>query len=103
MHALSRDPTLPGAARARARRRNDGLDIQRYYLEQVEAQAGDALHASVDRDGVLPYWRAMLDRLESAPGSVATTLDWAIKRVLFRPFSRDSVGRMIDSCRDMPF
>ncbi len=28
-------------------------------------------------------WRLTLDQLESAPGSVATVLDWAIKRHLF--------------------
>ncbi len=74
------------------------LDIQRHYLGLAEARV-DAAFMPPWAGEVCRQWRAMLDRLErGAPQTVATTLDWAIKRVLYedharrRGFDEGSVG-----------
>ena len=59
------------------------MQIQRHYLEIAEAHCG-APFMPPWADRVCLEWRKMLDRLENgAPGSVASTLDWAIKLALF--------------------
>lgn len=63
------------------------VEIQRNYLELVEAHAQDAFMPSWAPE-VCRRWRDILDRLEQGPGSVAKTLDWAIKRALYQEFAR---------------
>jgi proteasome accessory factor A len=58
------------------------LAIQRRYLEQVEAHVGDSFMPDWAGE-VCRRWRAVLDQLERAPGAVARTLDWGIKRALY--------------------
>ena len=66
--------------------RRSPLDIQRHYLQMTEAHLGD---------GTLPawaaeacqLWRAMLDRLEGAPSTVTSTLDWGIKLALYSHYA----------------
>jgi hypothetical protein len=58
------------------------LNIQRHYLELVEAHLGT--HYLPDwAERVCGMWRTVLDDLETEPARVASTLDWAIKRRLF--------------------
>jgi proteasome accessory factor A len=64
------------------------LEIQRRYLEKAEVHLG--------ADFMPPWagtactqWRAMLDRLEGGPRAVLTTLDWAIKRMVFGRFASE--------------
>ena len=82
LHALSRDPSCRVPLALAGGGDMTAVQIQRYYLEQAEARIG-ADFMPPWAGTACTYWRAMLDRLESAPASVATTLDWAIKRALF--------------------
>jgi hypothetical protein len=56
--------------------------IQRHYLELAEANLGKSFMPPF-AETVCRKWRAMLDRLQGAPASVATMLDWGIKYALF--------------------
>jgi proteasome accessory factor A len=56
--------------------------IQRHYLEQAEAHVGDSFMPAWAAE-VCGRWRAVLDQLEDAPGSVAQSLDWGIKLALY--------------------
>lgn len=58
------------------------IDIQRHYLEQVEAHLGSGLLPEWAAE-VCRHWRAILHELEGAPGSVEKILDWGIKRALY--------------------
>jgi hypothetical protein len=63
------------------------VTIQHHYLETAEAN----LHAGFMPSwaaGVCTGWRAMLDRLEGAPDSVAGCLDWALKYQILRNRAR---------------
>jgi len=104
LHSLVRDPTCRMPLAMEQGPPMSPLQIQRYYLEQAESHAGG--------DFMPPwagmacrYWRAMLDQLESAPDSVVTTLDWAIRRSLFtrlldrRSFTWDWVCRWNEALR----
>jgi hypothetical protein len=65
-----------------AGRTTTALALQRHYLRAAEARIGAEYMPEWTRTAC-EYWRAMLDQLERAPDSVATTLDWGIKRALF--------------------
>jgi len=82
LHALTRDPTCRVPLALERGGEMTALDIQRYYLERAEARIGSGFMPPWT-ETACARWRAMLDRLESSPASVTTTLDWAIKRVLF--------------------
>ena len=56
--------------------------IQRHYLAQVEHCRRRDLPAWAPE--LCRLWKSRLDALESAAASVERTLDWAIKRALFR-------------------
>lgn len=58
------------------------VDIQRHYLECVEAHFDD-LHLPAWAERVCRMWRAVLDALDEDRDRLGTTLDWAIKRRLF--------------------
>jgi proteasome accessory factor A len=63
------------------------LEVQRQYLAQAEAHAGDDFMPPWAGE-VCRHWRAMLDRLEHGSAAVAKTLDWAIKLSLFQNHAR---------------
>jgi proteasome accessory factor A len=106
LHSLVRDPACRMPLAMAQGGPMSPLQIQRYYLEQAEAH--------VDADFMPPwagtacrYWRAMVDQLESAPDSVAATLDWAIRRALFgrlldrRGFTWERVSRWNEALRTL--
>lgn len=76
------DPTCRATAPSRDGRRLSALAIQRVYLAYAESHLGAAFMPEWT-ERVCAAWRGCLDRLEGAPTSVATTLDWAIKYALF--------------------
>ncbi len=82
LHAIVRDPSCRARVRLADGREMTALELQRHYLRAAEARAGAAWMPDWTQ-AACEYWRAMLDELEHAPQSVATTLDWGIKRALF--------------------
>jgi hypothetical protein len=82
LHAIVRDPSCRAEVALTDGSKTTALDIQRQYLRAAEAHV-DAAWMPEWAHAACVEWRAMLDQLEGAPGSVATTLDWAIKRALF--------------------
>jgi hypothetical protein len=59
------------------------IDIQRHYLEAVEARFDD-LRLPPWAERVCTLWRMVLDELDADSDGTATVLDWAIKRRLFQ-------------------
>jgi len=83
LHAIVRDPSCRAEVPLANGRETTALELQRYYLGAAEARLGATWMPEWTR-AACDEWRAMLDRLENgAPRSVATTLDWSIKRALF--------------------
>jgi proteasome accessory factor A len=87
LHQIAGDPKCKAAVRLLKGGQRTALQIQRHYLEQAEAH--------LDREFMPPWagevcrqWRAILDQLENAPASAATTLDWAIKLALYSDRAR---------------
>jgi proteasome accessory factor A len=97
LHLFAADPTCTATAETTSGRRLTAIAIQRHYLEQAEAHAGDAFMPPWAGE-VCRRWRAVLDGLERGPESVATSLDWAIKlglyrdRIARRGFTWESLG-----------
>jgi len=67
--------------------RRSPLDIQRHYLQMAEAHLGGGSLPAWAAEAC-QMWRAMLDRLEGAPDTVASTLDWGIKLALYSHYAR---------------
>lgn len=63
------------------------LSIQRHYLEQVENYLDQQFMPPWGPD-VCREWRKILEELEDAPASIATTLDWGIKFALYQDRAR---------------
>jgi len=83
LHAVVRDPSCRAEVPLADGRRTTALELQRHYLRAAESRLGAAWMPEWAR-AACDEWRAMLGRLENgAPRSVATTLDWSIKRALF--------------------
>jgi hypothetical protein len=83
MRGFALDPTCRASAEAIGGKSLSAVQIQRHYLEMAEAHRRERFMPPWV-DEVCLQWRKMLDRLENgAPGSVASTLDWAIKLGLF--------------------
>jgi hypothetical protein len=80
LNAVSSDTTCKRKLRLASGSETTAIEIQRRLLQLAERN-----------QAVLPpwagaicaLWRFTLDELEGAPDSVATTLDWAVKRRLF--------------------
>jgi hypothetical protein len=87
MRAFAGDPTCMAAANCVRGKRLRAIDIQRHYLALAEAHVNAAFMPQWAGD-VCQEWRAILDRLETGPQSVATTLDWSIKLALLREHVR---------------
>jgi proteasome accessory factor A len=64
------------------------IDIQRHYLEQVEAQLGGSLLPDWAEDFCV-RWRAVLDDLQTDPMQLVGVLDWPTKLALYRSFVED--------------
>jgi len=82
LRTVAKDVKCQSTLRLQRGKPRTAIAIQRHYLEQAEA--------NLKMDFMPPWapevcrrWRAMLDLLEGAPGSVARTLDWAIKHALY--------------------
>jgi hypothetical protein len=83
MRRFASDPTCRVRAATGDGRQLSALEIQRHYLSLAEAyQAAPWMPPWAGKACL--SWRALLDRLEDAPGAVTATLDWAIKLALFR-------------------
>ena len=87
IRTFARDPTCRATVPAIDGRRLDALDIQHHYLNEAERHVEDAFMPPWAGD-VCRRWRATLERLEGAPASVSSVLDWAIKLPLFRDRAR---------------
>jgi hypothetical protein len=83
MRRYAADPTCRARARAKTGGELTALDIQRHYLELAEAHLSAAFMPPWAEEACR-RWRDVLERLENAPDSVGTVLDWAIKLALFR-------------------
>ncbi len=81
------DPGCTARARMAAGTPKTAIDIQRHYLEQVEAHA-DAAFMPAWTDDVCRRWRHVLDALETDPDSMSATLDWPIKLSIFKARAR---------------
>ncbi len=92
MHTFAADPSCRRKATLESRRLVTAIDVQRHYLENVEAHLGASFLPPWTYD-VCRVWRAVLDRMEENPESLSTTLDWCIKLALFRDWVR---GRGVD-------
>jgi hypothetical protein len=106
------DPTCTVTAATVGGGRISALEIQQHYLDLARRHAtADFMPAWTPR--AIEAWSAMLARLQGAPDSVATCLDWAIKhrvygsRIQKRGFTRDSLRRwsnlaiLLDVCAEL--
>jgi hypothetical protein len=87
MRVFATDPTCSRTVTIEGGRAVTALEIQHGFLKQAEAHADAAFMPSWAGE-VCRQWRAMLDRLRQGPGSVCTTLDWAIKLMLYQNHAR---------------
>lgn len=91
------DPTCKVKAKTKSGDELSACDIQRHYLELARDHL-DAEWMPSWAPEAIEQWGAMLDRLEGAPDSVATCLDWGIKYRVFeshvekRGFGREWLG-----------
>ncbi len=83
MRSFSQDVTCTVTAELCNGQHATAVDIQRHYLELAEAHLRDSFMPAWAPD-VCRAWRRMLDRLENAPQTITTTLDWGIKLALYK-------------------
>jgi hypothetical protein len=83
LRQFASDPTCKTKAKTQCGRELSAIDIQRHYLELARRHA-DAAWMPEWAPEAIEEWDAMLQRLEGAPGSVATCLDWGIKYHVFQ-------------------
>ena len=82
LHVFARDPTCSAEVPLADGRPTTALALQRHYLQVAEAHA-EAAFMPAWAPAACRDWRAVLDEIERGEASLATTLDWAIKRALF--------------------
>jgi proteasome accessory factor A len=84
------------------------IDIQRHYLDTARRHIGAAFMPPWT-EAVCTAWNAILDRLAHGPDAAATSLDWAIKRAIYRRHAGtrgfawpalDAWSRVVDSIED---
>ncbi len=80
LHAVSSDITCKRKLRLAGGGEATAIELQRRLLQLAERNRSVLPPWA---DAICSLWRLTLDRLEDAPDSVATVLDWAIKRRLF--------------------
>ncbi|MDE2127759.1 MAG: proteasome accessory factor PafA2 family protein [Armatimonadetes bacterium] len=78
MDQLNRDPTLRTLLPMKNGLSISPFDIQRRYIEFVERAAATAQFPSWTAKA-LQLWKTTIDRLETDPHSLDTTLDWRIR------------------------
>lgn len=83
MQRFASDPTCTATVKSSSGKDLTALAIQRHYLAMVEARLDTRCMPPWAR-AVCRLWRATLERLATAPDSMASTLDWAIKLALFK-------------------
>jgi len=82
LYTFAGDPRCMADAQLANGSRASAIAIQRHYLRMAEDNAHrDFMPSWTER--VCREWSAMLDRLEHAPESVATVLDWGMKLALY--------------------
>jgi proteasome accessory factor A len=85
MQTFAADPTCSAAVPSAKGESLTARMIQYHYLEQAEAHIGEDFMPPWAGE-VCRRWRETLDLLSGAPQSVATKLDWAIKRAIFQDY-----------------
>lgn len=95
MQAIASDPSCAALVETVEGRRLSALEIQYHYLTLAEKHLGDSWMPAWAEE-VCREWRKMLNSLLDAPESVATTLDWGIKRALYASYA-NSRGVVWDS------
>ncbi|MEK6324269.1 MAG: proteasome accessory factor PafA2 family protein [Acidobacteriota bacterium] len=88
MQTIASDPSCAASVEMSQGRHLSAIEIQYHYLTLAERNLDYARMPSWAPD-VCREWRAMLNRLLDAPESVATTLDWAIKRAMYAKYAND--------------
>jgi hypothetical protein len=79
IHCKARIGTLNGAPVS-------AIDIQRHYLDQVQAQLGESILPDW-AEQLCCRWQATLDGLEADPETMAGILDWPTRLGLYRAFA----------------
>jgi hypothetical protein len=82
MHRISNDDTCSAVVETEHRKCLTALEIQYHYLTCAETNLS-VPSMPPWAEQVCAQWREMLNLLLDAPHSVATTLDWAIKKRLY--------------------
>lgn len=82
LRQLVADPGRRVLAAGPDRRRLTAVEIQRHYLAVVERHLGGS-DMPAWAEPLVALWRRVLDDLDASRSTVATSLDWAIKRRLF--------------------
>lgn len=82
LRTIAGDPTCRARVHMTDGSEMTALDIQREFLTRAEAHVHDSFMPPWAEEACR-RWREMLDLLDGAPDSVATTLDWAIKYALY--------------------
>jgi len=83
LREFASDPTCQAKATTCDGRELSAVDIQRHYLELARRHL-DATWMPSWAPEAVEKWAAMLHRLQGAPDSVATCLDWGIKYRAFQ-------------------
>jgi len=86
LRVVASDPTSRATLRLSKGGSCSALEVQRHYLAQAEAHAGEK-YMPPWAEQVCVRWRETLDLLECGPQAVETTLDWAIKRALYSDYA----------------
>ncbi len=83
LHAVAADPTGQVELELESGRTTTPLALQRHYLDSVlSALARGCLPSWAD--AICTLWRRQLEAIETGGDAVARTLDWGIKRALYR-------------------
>ncbi len=90
MQSIASDPSCSALVETVGGRRLSAIEIQYHYLSLAEKHLSDS-RMPPWAELVCREWSEMLNRLLDAPESVATTLDWGIKRALYASYA-DSRG-----------
>ncbi len=88
IRTFAADPDCRARVRLRNGRDASAIEIQRQYLQRVEACREEG-HLPDWTAEVCRLWSRTLDALESEPRRIARTLDWGIKLALFRHWVGD--------------
>jgi proteasome accessory factor A len=103
IHTYSIDPSCTWTAELETGEQVTAIEVQRRFLEAAELLVVSG-HAPAWAHEICREWRAILVRLEDAPESIRTSLDWGIKLAIYRDRARRAelpwVPRGLRSIRD---